>query len=103
MTLYKFKNLPAPTLFLAYILPAMLGRLSALPAGVGLTEAGMVGFLASASGVAAETATAAAAVFRIGTVFFQALLGGLVYFLFWGSAVEERAQPGRARLSEDGD
>jgi uncharacterized protein (TIRG00374 family) len=69
-----------PTLFLAYILPAMLGRLSALPAGVGLTEAGMVGFLASTAGIDADIAAVAAAVFRVGTVFFQALLGALVYF-----------------------
>ena len=33
------------TLALAYVLPTMLGRLSGLPAGLGVTEAGMLGFL----------------------------------------------------------
>lgn len=37
--------LPYPLLFLAYILPAIVGRNSALPGGFGIIEAGMVGFL----------------------------------------------------------
>lgn len=76
-------NVSYATLFFAYILPTMLGRLSALPAGVGVTEASMVGFLASSAGVDPDTGLAATAIFRIGTVFFQALLGALVYFFAW--------------------
>lgn len=76
-------DVPYATLFFAYIVPTMLGRLSALPAGVGVTEASMVGFLSSSAGVDPDTGLAATAIFRIGTVFFQALLGALVYFFAW--------------------
>ncbi|HEX5809828.1 MAG TPA: lysylphosphatidylglycerol synthase transmembrane domain-containing protein [Anaerolineales bacterium] len=76
-------NVSYATLFFAYIIPTMLGRLSALPAGVGVTEASMVGFLSSSAGVDPDTGLAATAIFRIATVFFQALLGALVYFFAW--------------------
>jgi uncharacterized protein (TIRG00374 family) len=82
-------TLPYPTLFLAYILPAMLGRLSAVPAGVGLTEASMVGFLAASAGTDIELLTAATVIFRLGSVMFDALLGALVYFFFWGGEKEQ--------------
>lgn len=81
------------TLFFAYIIPTMLGRLSALPAGVGVTEASMVGFLSSSAGVDPDTGLAATAIFRIATVFFQALLGALVYFFAWrGEKEQSRAK-----------
>ncbi len=76
-------SVPYATLFFAYIIPTMLGRMSALPAGVGVTEASMVGFLASSSGVDLDIGLAATAIFRIATVFFQALLGAFVYFFAW--------------------
>jgi uncharacterized protein (TIRG00374 family) len=95
-------SVPYAAVFLAYILPAMIGRNSALPAGIGLTEAGMVGLLSSTANVDPDVATAAAAIFRIGTVLFQALLGALIYFLIWPQEVKEVAAP-HARLSEDGD
>ena len=82
-------NVPYATLFFAYIVPTMLGRLSALPAGVGVTEASMVGFLSSSAGVDPDTGLAATAIFRIGTVFFQALLGALVYFFAWRGEKEK--------------
>ena len=85
-------NVPYPTLFFAYIVPTMLGRLSALPAGVGVTEASMVGFLSSSAGVDPDTGLAATAIFRIGTVFFQALLGALVYFFAWRGE-REKTEP----------
>jgi uncharacterized protein (TIRG00374 family) len=72
-----------PVLFLAYVLPTMLGRISVLPAGVGVTEAGMVGFLASAAGLDPNLAAAGTAVFRMATVFWEALLGALVYLFAW--------------------
>ena len=81
--------LPYSTLFLAYMLPTMLGRMSALPAGVGVTEVSMVGFLASSNGLDVETVTAAAVIFRLGTVFFQAVLGALIYFYFWRGEKEK--------------
>jgi len=76
-------EVPYATLFFAYILPQMLGRMSALPAGIGVTEASMVGFLSSSAGIDPDTALAAAAIFRIATAFFQAFLGALVYFFAW--------------------
>lgn len=82
-------NVPYATLFFAYIVPTMLGRLSALPAGVGVTEASMVGFLSSSTGVDPDTGLAATAIFRIATVFFQALLGALVYFFAWHGEKEK--------------
>ena len=82
-------NVSYATLFFAYIVPTMLGRLSALPAGVGVTEASMVGFLSSSAGVDPDTGLAATAIFRIATVFFQALLGGLVYFFAWRGEKEK--------------
>jgi uncharacterized protein (TIRG00374 family) len=85
-------NVPYATLFFAYIVPTMLGRLSALPAGVGVTEASMVGFLSSSAGVDPDTGLAATAIFRIGTVFFQALLGALVYFFAWRGE-KEKTEP----------
>jgi uncharacterized protein (TIRG00374 family) len=88
-------NVPYATLFFAYIVPTMLGRLSALPAGVGVTEASMVGFLSSSAGVDPDTGLAATAIFRIATVFFQALLGALVYFFAWRGE-KEKSQPAKS-------
>lgn len=85
-------HVPYATLFFAYILPQMLGRISALPAGVGVTEASMVGFLSSSAGVDPDTGLAATAIFRIATVFFQALLGALVYFFAWRGEKEKSSK-----------
>ncbi|HEX7003992.1 MAG TPA: lysylphosphatidylglycerol synthase transmembrane domain-containing protein [Trueperaceae bacterium] len=77
-------QVPLPEVFLAYLLPTMLGRLSALPAGgIGLAEAGIVGYLAGVSGVDPSVAVVAAAVFRVSTVFLQALYGAFVYWFAW--------------------
>jgi uncharacterized protein (TIRG00374 family) len=70
-------------LALAYVLPTMLGRLSGLPAGVGITEAGMVGFLTNLAGITTGIATGATLIFRIGSAFFRALLGAGVYAFGW--------------------
>jgi uncharacterized protein (TIRG00374 family) len=82
---------PYATLFFAYIVPQMLGRMSALPAGIGVTEASMVGFLSSSAGIEPDTALAAAGIFRIATAFFQAFLGALVYFFAWRGEREKSA------------
>lgn len=72
-----------PALLLAVALPTILGRVTPMPAGAGPTEAGMIGLLTSAASLDANTAAAAVAIFRITTVLFHALLGALVFFLFW--------------------
>ena len=77
-------TLPYTQLFVAYLLPTMLGRLSALPAGgIGVAEAGMVGYLVLFSSITPDVAAAAVAVFRVAAVFLQAVFGALVYFFFW--------------------
>ena len=77
------------TLALAYVLPTMLGRLSGLPAGLGVTEAGMLGFLTSFSPLGVGAATAATVIFRIATAFFRALLGAVVYAVAWQGEEED--------------
>lgn len=74
---------PYATLLLAFTLPTMLGRISAMPGGIGVTEAGMVGILDAAPRVTPDQAAAAVLVFRVGTVLFAAVLGGVVYFFGW--------------------
>jgi uncharacterized protein (TIRG00374 family) len=81
-------EIPYPTLLLAFTLPTMLGRISAMPGGVGVTEAGMIGILDSAPNVTLDQAAAAAIIFRVGTVLFAALVGGLVYFVAWRGSRE---------------
>jgi uncharacterized protein (TIRG00374 family) len=86
-----------PVLLLAYIVPTFLGRIAGTPGGVGVTEAGMVGFLTSIAAVDPEPALAAAAVFRAATVVFQALLGVVVYFFFWKGEEERQAASDKGR------
>ena len=77
-----------PVLFLAVILPTMLGRIIPVPAGVGVTDASMVGFLTTLGGLDTNITVAAVAVFRIVTIVFPALLGTLVYFFWWRGGKE---------------
>jgi uncharacterized protein (TIRG00374 family) len=72
-----------PTLLLAFTLPSLMGRVSAMPGGVGVTEAGMIGVLNAAPHVSREQAAAAVLLFRIATVLFAALVGALTYFAGW--------------------
>lgn len=77
-------SLPYSSLILAYVLPTILGRISGMPGGgLGVTEAGMVGYFTSASDMGSGAAFAAAALFRVATDLFGALLGGAVYGLAW--------------------
>jgi uncharacterized protein (TIRG00374 family) len=92
-------RIPFTTLLLAMALPTMLGRMSALPGGVGVTEAGMVSVLNSVPGVSLDQAAAAAVTFRVGSVFFAAAVGALVYVTLWravpkGSRAKEAASSG---------
>ena len=61
----------------------MLGRIVPIPAGLGVTEATMVGFLTAVSTVDAAAAVAAVAIFRIAAIFIPILIGALVYFFWW--------------------
>jgi|GEM_PF-1464927 conserved hypothetical protein len=83
-------SVPFPHLLLAFALPTMLGRISALPGGVGVTEAGMIGVLGTIPNVSPDQAAAAVTVFRLGTVFFTALVGGLIYLFAWRGVEEAR-------------
>jgi uncharacterized protein (TIRG00374 family) len=76
-------EIPYETLLLAYTLPAMLGRISAMPGGVGVTETGMIAILDSTPDVTVSQAAAAVMLFRLGTVGFAALLGGFAYLFAW--------------------
>lgn len=76
-------SVPYPALVLAYVLPTMLGRLVPIPAGVGVTEATMVGFLATSAGIATDSAVAGVAIFRIAAIFVPILFGAVVYFSLW--------------------
>jgi uncharacterized protein (TIRG00374 family) len=82
-------SVPLMTLLLAFSLPTMLGRISALPGGVGVTEFGMTGILNAAPGVSMGEAAAAVTIFRLATVLFTAIAGGLVYFTLWRSVPKE--------------
>ncbi|AFZ68709.1 lysylphosphatidylglycerol synthase transmembrane domain-containing protein [Deinococcus peraridilitoris] len=86
---------PWLVVFVAVIVPTMLGRLTPVPGGVGVTEAGMVGLLVSGSEVGTEAALAASLLYRVSTVFLPVLLGGLIYFLTWQRAVKMSGQQAR--------
>ncbi len=74
---------------LAYTLSTMLGRLTPLPGGVGVTEAALVGVLHKVGGISLEQAAAATAIFRVGTTLFGAVVGTAVYALWWNRRVEQ--------------
>lgn len=67
----------------AFVIPNLLGRLSPLPAGAGVTEAGMVGFMAAQTAMSYEQAAVATIIFRVVDIMLPALYGGLcqVFFL----------------------
>ena len=85
------ESLAYSSLVLVYILPTVLGRLSGLPGGVGVTEASMVGFITAVSDIGSGTAIAAVAIFRIVTILFSALVGAVVYFTAWRGNEEATA------------
>ena len=68
---------------LAYTLSSMLGRLTPLPGGIGVTEAALVGVLHKVGGIDLELAAAATAIFRVGTTLFSAVIGTAIYALWW--------------------
>jgi uncharacterized protein (TIRG00374 family) len=80
------------TVILAFVLPTMLGRISALPGGVGVTEFGMTGILNAAPNVTLNQAAAAVVIFRLGTIVFTALVGGLIYWFAWRPIVKDKQE-----------
>ncbi|HSI72378.1 MAG TPA: lysylphosphatidylglycerol synthase transmembrane domain-containing protein [Fimbriimonas sp.] len=83
------ESLPFMILLLAYTVPTMVGRISAMPGGFGLTEVGMVGVLDRMPGVRLDQAAAAVLVFRVGTVLFTALVGGILYYTGWRKVTDQ--------------
>jgi uncharacterized protein (TIRG00374 family) len=93
LTLQAFdQTVSLAVLFLAFIVPSFLGRNIGTPGGVGVTEAGMVGFFASV-GMDPELALAVTAIFRIVIVIFQAALGAMIYFFFWKGGRSQAPEP----------
>jgi uncharacterized protein (TIRG00374 family) len=88
-------QVPYPTLLLAFSLPALMGRISAMPGGAGVTEAGMIGVLDAHPGVTLHDAAAAVFLFRIGTTLFGAVLGALCYFFGWKGREEDATDDDR--------
>lgn len=75
--------LPVHKVFMAFVIPTILGRIIPTPGGFGVTEAGMVGSLISISEISSATAATAIAVFRVGTIVFEVLIGATIYFFVW--------------------
>lgn len=80
LCLHSAGGAPGPlTCVLAFALPTLAGRVSTMPAGIGVTDAAMVSILSATPGAAPEQATVAVTVFRLATVLFESLLGAVVY------------------------
>lgn len=77
------------TALLAYTLSSLLGRITPLPGGVGVTEATMIGLLSQS--IPTGQAAAAVLVFRIGTTLLAGAIGALLYFLGGWRGEKERA------------
>lgn len=69
----------------AFVIPNLLGRLSPLPAGAGVVEAGMVGFLSAQTGMSPDQAAVATVLFRVVDVLMPALYGALCHMLIMPS------------------
>lgn len=82
-------SLAYSALILSFVVPTMLGRLAPVPGGIGVTEASMVGLLVSTTELGVNAATAIVVIYRIATLFFQAVVGALVYFFVWRGNREE--------------
>lgn len=67
----------------AFLIPTLLGRMSPLPAGAGVTEAGMVAIMAKGAGMTLDQAAAATTLMRAIDVVLPALYGALVYLGCW--------------------
>ncbi|MCA9795485.1 MAG: flippase-like domain-containing protein [Candidatus Eremiobacteraeota bacterium] len=79
----------------AFVIPTLLGRLSPLPAGAGVTEAGMVAFMAGKTSLSLNQAAVATAVFRVVDVILPALYGLVIYYTLW-----QKTRPAEPQLEE---
>lgn len=61
---------------------SVVGAVSMLPGGLGATEASMTGLLVT-MGYASSIAVAATLILRAGTLWYGAVLGAIVFLLFW--------------------
>ena len=77
----------------AFVIPNLLGRLSPLPAGAGVVEAGMVGFMAAQTALSFDQAAVATVLFRIVDIMLPALYGGFCYLLLF-KPEKERGEMG---------
>ena len=68
-------------------------RLLSLPAGAGVIEAGMVGFLQANSPMSVEQATVATLLFRTFDTIGPALYGALFHLVFSGRTEEKASSP----------
>lgn len=83
----------------AFVIPTLLGRLSPLPAGAGVTEAGMIAFLANQTAMSTNEAAAATALMRIFDVLLPAFYGGLIYFAAWKGGKESITPTGQEAIA----
>lgn len=90
---------PLP-LLAAFVVPNLLGRLSPLPAGAGVTEAGMVAFMAHQAGLNVNEAAVATALFRLVDVVLPAFYGFLCYHLWWSRATDWKVEPKTGEMRE---
>ena len=63
----------------AFVVPNLLGRLSPFPAGAGVVEAGMVGFIAAQTSMSFDQAAVATIIFRVVDILLPAFYGGLCH------------------------
>lgn len=66
----------------AFVVPNLLGRLSPLPAGAGVVEAGMIGFMAAQTSMSYDQAAVVTVLFRVVDILLPAFYGGLCHLLF---------------------
>jgi uncharacterized protein (TIRG00374 family) len=90
---------PFWTALLAYALPTMLARVIPTPGGLGVTEGGMIGVMSTVANINRNTAAAGSALFRVSDSGFQALVGALIYLVFWRGSAERDWLPGEARAA----
>lgn len=73
----------------AFVVPTLLGRLSPLPAGAGVTEAGMIAFMANQTAMSTNEAAAATMLMRAFDLVLPALYGAVIYFVAWKGEGED--------------
>ncbi|MGE0493116.1 MAG: YbhN family protein [Vulcanimicrobiota bacterium] len=83
----------------AFVIPTLLGRLSPLPAGAGVTEAGMVAFMAQKTSLSLNQAAVATAVFRVVDVILPAVYGLIIYHTLWQGVRQAEPQQEQARAA----